>query len=70
MKLNLKFEKRDFQNLREFEKAVQKQVGNQCYVGTNSICLYFDYPPELAAMLKPYPPKEQLEFELESSKPQ
>ena len=70
MKLNLKFEKSDFESLRTFDKAVKKQLGNNTYVGTNSLCLYFNYPKELVAMLRPFPPTEQLEFELESSLPQ
>jgi hypothetical protein len=69
MKLHLTFEKSDFDNLRAFEKAVERQLGGNVYVGTNSLCLYFDYPKELTAMLRPFPPSEQLEFDLESSKP-
>lgn len=69
MKLNLKFEKSDFDSLRTFDKAVKKQLGNNVYTGTNSLCLYFDYPKELAAMLRPFPPSEQFEFILESSLP-
>jgi hypothetical protein len=69
MKIHLTFEDADFENLRKFEKAVEKQLGNHVYVGTNSMCLYFDYPKELAAMLRPCPPEKKYEFDLESSKP-
>ncbi len=69
MKLNLTFEKSDFLNFKAFEKSVQKQLGNNVYVGTNSLCLYFDYPKEMVSMLRPYPENPQLEFELESSRP-
>lgn len=69
MKVTLKFEEKDFENLRAFEKAVKQQLGNHVYVGTDSLCLYFDYPKALAAMLRPFPPEKQLEFELESSTP-
>lgn len=69
MVVNLKFEKSDFDSMRSFEKSVQQQLGNNIYVGTDSLCLYFDYPKELKDMLRPYPPKEQLEFTLTSSHP-
>lgn len=69
MKLTLKFERGDFESLRRFETAVRKQLGPNVYVGTDSLCFYFPYSKELAAMLRPYPPKEQLEFELESAVP-
>lgn len=69
MKVTLKFEEKDFENLRAFDKAVKLQLGNNVYVGADSLCLYFEYPKELAAMLRPFPPQTQLEFELESSLP-
>jgi hypothetical protein len=69
MKVTLKFEEKDFDTMRSFEKAVKKQLGNNVYVGTSNLCLYFDYPKELYSMLRPYPPQVQLEFELESSLP-
>ena len=69
MKLHLKFEESDFENLRAFEKAIRKQVGNNVYVGTDSLCVYFEYSKELKAMLRPMPPQVQLEFDLESSLP-
>ena len=67
MTLNLKFEEKDFATLRTFDKAVKAQLGPNVYVGTNSLCFYFDYPPALVAMLRPYPEKVQLEFVLEST---
>ena len=69
MQINLKFELSDFDTFKSFEKSVKSQLGDRIYVGTSSLCLYFDYPKDLAAMLKPYPPKKQLEFVLESSCP-
>ncbi len=70
MKLHLSFEESDFKDLRSFDRAVKRQVGKNCYVGTDSLCLYFAFPKELAAMLRPYPPTKQLEFDLESSLPE
>jgi len=52
MKVTLTFEKKDFATLREFGKALERQVGKS-YAGTDSFCLYFDYPKELAALLRP-----------------
>lgn len=69
MKINLKFDRADFENMRSFEKAVKKQLGNNVYVGTDCLSLYFPYSKELGAMLRPFPQVEQFEFDLESSLP-
>ena len=85
MKLLLEFSEKDFENLRKFGAAVEKQIGS-VYVGTDNLCAYFDYPPELAALLRPvagnsYPPEKlqiilnklkngTITFELNSAKPQ
>ena len=69
MKLNLTFKETDFESMRAFEKAVKQQLGQNVYVGTDSLCFYFDYPKKLVAMLRPNPADKQLEFELESSLP-
>ena len=70
MTLNLKFEEKDFETLRTFDKAVKRQLGPNVYVGTDSLCFYFDYPKELAARLRPMRQEgNQLEFVLESSLP-
>jgi len=81
MKLHLTFEEKDFENMRAFEKAVKRQLGNDVYVGANSVCFYFDFPKELSAMLRPFAPgpgshpnklaseKCPFEFDLESSLP-
>lgn len=69
MEVNLKFEEKDFKSFRDFEKAVKKQLGNNVVVMSDSMCVYFDYPKPLLAMLRPFPPQVQLEFKLESSVP-
>jgi hypothetical protein len=69
MKLHLTFNENDFNSMRLFERAVKRQCGENCYVGTNSLQVYFDYPKELIAMLRPCPTTKQLEFDLESSLP-
>ncbi len=70
MKTSLKFLKSDFDSFSSFKKSVEKQLGSNVYVGTDSLSVYFDYPDSLKKMLRPYPDKEQFEFELESSKPE
>jgi len=52
MKVTLQFEKKDFDTLRGFGNAVERQLGRS-YTGTDSLCLYFDYPSELKALLRP-----------------
>lgn len=70
MKLQLTFKAEDFESLRAFEKAVRRQLGNNVYVGSDSLCFFFDYPKQLAAQLRPFAPEpQQMEFELESSLP-
>jgi len=69
MLLKLKFEESDFETLRSFDKAVKRQLGPNVYVGTDSLCFYFDYPKELVARLRPQYRGTQLEFDLESSLP-
>jgi hypothetical protein len=70
MQVKLQFAETDFENMKAFEKAVKRQLGTNVYVGTDSLCLYFDYPKQLAAMLRPMPSEKQLEFTLESSLPE
>jgi len=70
MKLHLTFEEKDFENLRAFDKAVKRQLGPNVYVSGNSLCFYFDYPPQLVDQLRPFAPNpQQMEFELDSSCP-
>ena len=69
MKLNLKFEEKDFETLRTFDKAVKRQLGPNVYVSSDSLSFYFDYPKELVARLRPMYQGNQLEFTLESSLP-
>lgn len=80
MKVTLTFEKKDFDNLREFEKAVEKQCG-KTYVSGEYLCWYFDWPAELKTLLSPVQrgsdlhkklmaelDKGTVSFQLESSK--
>ena len=69
MKVNLKFTDSDFESFKSFQSAVKKQLGNDVYVGPDALCLYFQYPPSLSAMLRPFPKQVQLEFELTSEDP-
>ena len=67
MKIALEFKEEDFKSMASFRKAVKNQLGSDIYVGTDNLCVYFDYPKTLIAMLRPYPKKVQLEFNLVSS---
>lgn len=71
MKLHLTFTEADFENMRAFDKAVKRQLGPNVYVGSDSLCFYFDFPKELSARLRPFAPKVegQMEFDLDSSLP-
>ena len=55
MTLNLKFEEKDFETLRTFDTAVKRQLGKNVYVGSDSLCFFMEYPPELVALLRPLP---------------
>lgn len=48
---------KDFKDFRSFENAIKKQTGATTYVGTNSMVVHFDYPPDLVAALRPNGPK-------------
>jgi hypothetical protein len=52
MKLLIEFEQKDFETFRKFQDSLNRQLGNT-YAGTNSAVVYFDYPPELVALLRP-----------------
>lgn len=69
MTLTLKFEEKDFETLRTFDKAVKRQLGPNVYTGTDSLCFYFEYTKELKERLRPNCSHVQLEFTLESSLP-
>jgi len=72
MTLNLKFHPNDFKSLRDFENAVQRQVGKCSYVSAKAVCLYFPFPKDLADALSPMVTKnlpDQLEFTLDSETP-
>ena len=68
MNIMLEFKRSDFESFKAFEKSVKTQLGSNVYVGSDSLCLYFDYPKELRDMLRPNPQHEQLIFELGSDK--
>lgn len=67
MQVKVTFKPEDFKTMRTFESAVRRQLGKNVYVGTDSMCIYLDYPKELKAMLRPFPPAQQLEFTLDST---
>jgi hypothetical protein len=52
MKLLVEVTEKELKNWRKFQDSLNAQLGN-VYVGTNSVCVYCDYPPELVALLHP-----------------
>ncbi len=70
MTINLKFDKKDFQDMRTFEASIKRQLGPHVYVGTDNLCFFFYYPPALVNQLRPFSKETQLEFELQSTTPQ
>lgn len=66
MKLKLQFMQEDFADFKSFESAIKRQLGDDVHVGTDSLALYFRYPPAMVNMLRPYP--EQFSFEIESKR--
>jgi hypothetical protein len=61
--MKLSFQPKDFKDMRSFEAAVKRQLGPNTYVGTDSMTVFVEFSPELKVMLRPFPAKEQFEFE-------
>lgn len=65
MKLNLSFKEEDFFTLSTVEDAIRKQLGNNVYVGSQSLCVYLYFPANFADVFHSAP--ETYECELKSS---
>jgi hypothetical protein len=65
VEFTLKLKPADFKDFKTFSRAVNAQLGENVYVGTDMMVVPVYYSKELAAMLRPYPPQEQFEFKLE-----
>ena len=71
MKIELKFEPKDFETFKNFESAIKRQVGNHVYIGSNSFCLYFDYTNDMCEKLRhPLPIVGETVATVESSRPE
>ena len=62
--MTLTFTPKEFEKLRPFQDKLAKEFGDTVYVGTNSACVLVEYSPQLVAMLRPFPPANQYEYEL------
>ena len=62
--MNLTFTQKEFGKLRSFQDRMAKEFGDTAYVGTNNATVLVEYSPQLVAMLRPFPPTEQFDYEL------
>jgi hypothetical protein len=62
--VKLKFVKKEFEKMQKLEAAFKRQLGNSVYAGTNYASLVMDYSPKLAAMLRPFPPQDDIEVDV------
>ena len=58
------FTEKDFAVLRNFQKRVEKELGESTYVGTDNAVVVVNYSAELKAMIRPVPPQKHFEFAL------
>lgn len=63
MKLLLK--PKDIRSIKEFEATVKSQFNERTHVQMNHCVMLVNYSKELADMLRPFPPQESGEFELQ-----
>lgn len=49
---NVSFTAAELANFESFAAAMTRQVGNNSYIGTNSFCVYFNYPDVLRQALR------------------
>ena len=54
--MKVTFTENDFKNLRKFQNAFNKNLGETAYVGTDYATLLVEYSPELKLMLRPFHP--------------
>jgi len=62
--MKVTFTENDFKDMRKFQNAFNKKLGTEAYVGTDHACLLVEYSAELKAMLRPYSPNKNLEYDL------
>jgi hypothetical protein len=58
------FTEKDFEKLRNFQKRVNREFGENAYVGADSATIVVNYSAELKAMLRPFPLQKHFEFYL------
>jgi hypothetical protein len=62
--MKLTFTQKEFEKLRSFQDRMAREFGDTVYVGTNNVCILVEYSPQLTAMLRPFSPTNQFEYEL------
>jgi hypothetical protein len=58
----LRFTEKEFSALRNFQRRMEREFGENSYVGTDYANVLLEYSPELKAMLRPLPPEQHFEF--------
>jgi len=66
--MNLKFTQKEFDKLRVFQNRMNKEFGENAYVGTNNACVLVEYSPKLTEMIRPLAQCNQFEYELKQLK--
>jgi hypothetical protein len=62
--MNFTFTQKEFGKFRSFQDRMAKEFGDTVYVGTNNATVLVEYSPQLVAMLRPFPPTQQFDYEL------
>ncbi len=62
--MKVTFTEKEFSELRKFQNAFNKKLGETAYVGTDYATLVVEYSSELKAMLRPFPRNQFFEFEV------
>ena len=62
--MTLQFRLKDFEKMQRLEAAFKRQLGNEIYASTNYAALVLNYSPKLVAMLRPFPPQNEIEVDL------
>ena len=58
------FTAKDFDKLRSFQKRMEREFGENAYVGTDNAVVVVNYSAELKAMIQPLAEQQHFEFAL------
>lgn len=68
--MNVTFKPKDFDagNFRGVENTLKGKFGETTYVGANNMVVLVEYSPKLVAMIRPFPPQQEFEYQLKMLK--